>query len=142
MEYSAGIIPYRKDSKGNYEFLLAHPTGSGDYWAYMKGRIEEDETVIEAAIREFREESGLPDSFELSENTLTYLGKVRQRTNKTVYAYSLDYGDIDPSKCKSNLIDGTDKPENDMFRWMSYDDVVRLTHKKHIPFYDQIKNPD
>lgn len=53
----AGIIPLRK-GKGGYEvLLLLHRSGS--YWGFPKGHIEEEEDVLEAAKREFQEETGL-----------------------------------------------------------------------------------
>ena len=63
MIYSAGIIPFRRNSKGEVEFFVGHPGGVGwqwkDYWAYLKGGVEGEETWEETALREFREESGL-----------------------------------------------------------------------------------
>ncbi|UFX82939.1 NUDIX domain-containing protein [Candidatus Absconditicoccus praedator] len=53
---SAGIIPI-KDSK----ILLIK--GWHGNWLFPKGHIEENESDIEAAKREFWEETGIPESF-------------------------------------------------------------------------------
>lgn len=57
-DYSCGAIPIRV-AEGQREFLLVkHHAG---HWAFPKGHPEEDETPIETARRELREETGLAD---------------------------------------------------------------------------------
>ena len=53
---SAGMIIYRKTERGVLFLLLYH---GGRYWNFPKGKIEEDENLREAAIREITEETGL-----------------------------------------------------------------------------------
>ena len=61
---SAGLLMYRIRS-GSIEVLLAHPGGpfykKKDYgaWSIPKGEIERDEDLLEAAQREFEEETVL-----------------------------------------------------------------------------------
>jgi 8-oxo-dGTP pyrophosphatase MutT (NUDIX family) len=57
-ERSAGIVLFcQKD--GTKLFLLLHyPSG---HWDFIKGRIEKDEGLKEAALREAREETGIID---------------------------------------------------------------------------------
>lgn len=53
--------------------LKRHPeTVSGEKWCLPAGKLEEGESLQEGALREFREEVGLPLSF----NRLVYLGTV------------------------------------------------------------------
>ena len=61
---SAGILVYRREGPQT-SFLLGHPGGPlwarKDIGAWMvpKGLIEPDEAPVKAALREFREETGL-----------------------------------------------------------------------------------
>lgn len=91
-DHSCGVIPFRM-IEGVREFLLVqHHAG---HWAFPKGHPEGDETPIETARRELREETGLADveltatpafeeaysfekkSGELVEKTVTYyLGRL------------------------------------------------------------------
>ncbi len=53
-EKSAGIIPFDPKSK---KFLILHyPLG---HWGFPKGHVEENETEMEAAKREMKEETGI-----------------------------------------------------------------------------------
>lgn len=57
-DYSCGVVPTR-EVDGVREFLLVqHNAG---HWAFPKGHPEADETPIETARRELREETGLTD---------------------------------------------------------------------------------
>ncbi len=57
-EQSAGIVFFRK-IENRIEFLLLHyPSG---HWDLVKGHIESDETVKDAAKRESKEETGITD---------------------------------------------------------------------------------
>ena len=141
MEYSAGIIPFRRNSEGEVEFFVGHPGGVGwqwkDYWAYLKGGVEEGETFEEAALREFQEESGVQlDDTILSK--LIPLGTTRQNKRKIVVAFALYYPDIDPDECFSNIADDCDYPEIDEYKWFTFDELKEKTHPTHINFYEQI----
>ena len=41
------------------KILMIHPTNQKDYWDFPKGRLENDETALEAAIREVQEETSI-----------------------------------------------------------------------------------
>ena len=55
-EKSAGIVLFRNNSDKNEFLLLNYPQG---HWDFVKGKIEQNETSHEAAIRETREETGI-----------------------------------------------------------------------------------
>ena len=55
-EKSAGIVLFRNDSDKNEFLLLNYPQG---HWDFVKGKIEQNETSHETAIRETREETGI-----------------------------------------------------------------------------------
>ena len=142
MEYSAGIIPFRRNSKGEVEFFVGHPGGVGwewrDYWAYLKGGVEGNETFEEAALREFKEESGLQFDDGDVLNKLIPLGTTRQNKRKIVVAFGLYYPDINPEECFSNIADNCDYPEIDNYKWFTFDELKEKTHPTHINFYEQI----
>ncbi len=84
------------------EVFLAHPGGplwskkDLGAWTIPKGIYEKDEAPIDAARREFTEETG----FEAS-GPLEPLGQVRQKNGKLVTAWAFE-GDCDPTALRSN----------------------------------------
>ncbi|MFA5658977.1 MAG: NUDIX domain-containing protein [Oscillospiraceae bacterium] len=56
-EKSCGAIVYRK-FHGNTEILLIKHVNSG-HWSFPKGHVERNETEVETAIREIKEETGI-----------------------------------------------------------------------------------
>ncbi|MEP6967967.1 MAG: NUDIX domain-containing protein [Pseudomonadota bacterium] len=91
---SAGILVYRRHGPTT-AFLLGHPGGplwarkDVGAWMVPKGLIEPGEEPIEAALREFREETGLeppPTTWQLS--------PLRQTGGKTVLCWMAE-GDLD-----------------------------------------------
>ncbi len=98
---SAGLILYRIRN-GKPEILLGH-TGGPFYakkdlaaWSFPKGIVEKGEDMLEAAKREFKEETG----FDVLTENYIELGPVK-RPGKTVYVWAVE-GDCDPTKLKSN----------------------------------------
>jgi predicted NUDIX family NTP pyrophosphohydrolase len=87
--------------EGGPEVLLAHPGGpywtrkDPGAWTIPKGKIEQGEQPLEAAIREFKEETG----FDAVEPFLE-LGTIRQRSGKLVTAWAFE-GDCDPADLHS-----------------------------------------
>ncbi len=126
---SAGILLYRfKD--GQLQVMLVHPGGpfwtkkDKGAWSIPKGICEEDEVAIEAAKREFREETG----FDI-DGSFIDLGELRQSSGKIVHAWALE-GDLDTGKIKSNTFQmewprGSGRirqyPEIDKGEWFSID---------------------
>lgn len=140
MIYSAGIIPFRINGNGVMEFFLGHPGGDKrNYWSFLKGQVKKDEKWQDAAIREFKEESGL-DMGESGSNLLISLGTARQNKQKVVVAYGLYYPNIDENNCHSNMAENGLCPEIDKYKWMTYDELKNVTHKTHIYFYETLIN--
>lgn len=141
MLYSSGIIPFRRNDSGIIEFFLGHPGGLDnswkDYWAYLKGAVEGEETWSETAIREFKEESGL-EMKGITKNDLIPLGVVKQNKTKNAVAFGLYYPNIKPSECFSNMADNGLNPEIDRYAWLTFEEVKKYTHPTHITFYEQI----
>jgi len=53
---SAGIVLFRNNSDKNEFLLLNYPQG---HWDFVKGKIEQNETSHETALRETKEETGI-----------------------------------------------------------------------------------
>ncbi len=58
LETSAGGVVYRIEPEGQAEVVLIRPRG-GERWALPKGWVEKDESALDAALREVREETGI-----------------------------------------------------------------------------------
>jgi predicted NUDIX family NTP pyrophosphohydrolase len=80
------------------EVFLAHPGGpffrykDNDHWSIPKGEIAGQESLLETAIREFKEEVSLDPSPPYLE-----LGVIQQKGGKWVHAWAFR-GDWDPSR--------------------------------------------
>ncbi|MGZ3848173.1 MAG: NUDIX domain-containing protein [Flavisolibacter sp.] len=101
MRQSAGILLYKK--KDNHlEFFLVHPGGpfwkqkDKGAWSVPKGEFPENEDPLEAAKREFEEETGTAVS-----GPFRPLNPVRQKGGKIIYGWALE-GDIDAGSIVSN----------------------------------------
>lgn len=140
MKHSAGIIPYRMNN-GKYEFFVGHPGGprwsERTYWAMLKGRIEEGEDEMTAALREFQEESGVAIPENLKDKIFK-LGTVIQNPKKLVTAFAVEFPDIYPERCRSNMADHCDWPEIDNYAWIDYESILKYTHPTNIVFFETI----
>jgi predicted NUDIX family NTP pyrophosphohydrolase len=98
---SAGLLMFRRRGAA-VEVLLGHP--GGPYWAdrddgawtLPKGGIQDGETPLDSAIREFAEETGL-----VSVGPYISLGSIVQRSGKVVHAWAFE-GECDPGDVTSN----------------------------------------
>ena len=126
---SAGILLYR-NAGGRIEVFLAHPGGpfwakkDDGAWSIPKGEFTDGEEPLEAAKREFQEETSFP-----IEGTFIPLNPVKQPGGKTVYAWAVA-GDIDAGAIRSNTFSmewpkGSSKtksfPEIDRAGWFVLD---------------------
>lgn len=98
---SAGILLYRLSANGP-EVFLVHPGGPFwakrdlGAWSVPKGEVGAGEDMLEAAKREFREETGAQ-----VEGNFIALTPLRQPSGKVVHAWAVE-GDADASSITSN----------------------------------------
>jgi predicted NUDIX family NTP pyrophosphohydrolase len=98
---SAGLLMFRRKG-GELEVFLVHPGGpfwagkDAGAWTVPKGEYVEGEEPLDAAKREFAEETGFEARGEFID-----LGTVRQTSGKIVNAWAFE-GDCDPEKLVSN----------------------------------------
>lgn len=145
-EISAGVLLYRR-KVGALEVFLVHP--GGPYWARRdlgawtvpKGAPLDGESLLDAARREFQEETGFPADGELAS-----LGSVRQRAGKIVHAWALE-GDCDAAALSSNTFmvewpRGSGKfqeyPEVDRGAWFSLDEARQRILPAQAPLLDTL----
>jgi predicted NUDIX family NTP pyrophosphohydrolase len=119
---SAGMVLFRRSNPG-LAIFLAHPGGpfwrnrDAGAWTIPKGIVEQDEDVLDAARREFTEETGI-----VPQPPFIPLGAVRQKAGKTVHAWAWE-GDADPAAVTSNS-SRTEWPRGSG-RWITYPEVDR-----------------
>ncbi len=144
---SAGILIFRFISPYP-EILLFHP--GGPYWknkdigswSIPKGELNKDETPIQAAERELKEETGIDIMGELIE-----LGSTKPKNNKIVYAWALEQ-DFEPLDLKSNLFNiewppasGKTQsfPEMDKAVWFTIEKAKEKILASQIPFIEELE---
>ncbi len=145
--HSAGILMYRRRA-GQTEVLLIHPGGpfwskkDDGAWSIPKGEFTDEELPLDAAKREFQEETGFPIS-----GNFTALSPIRQAGGKIVHAFVIE-GDCDSAAVKSNTFSmdwpphsGQVKtfPEVDRAGWFTLEQAEAKMLKSQRPLLDQFK---
>ena len=146
-QISAGLLMYRK-SGSFLEVFLVHPGGpiwakrDQGAWSIPKGLIGEGEDKLEAAQREFAEETSI-----LPSEPFIYLGEIRQKSGKHVYGWAFE-GNCDSSQVKSNTFalewppkSGQMKefPEIDKGEFFSLSDARRTINQNQAEFLDRLE---
>lgn len=144
---SAGILLFRERDHG-IEILLIRP--GGPYWrnkdagAWMipKGAIEAGEAPVEAALREFEEETGTRlDSVPFP------LAKIRQAGGKHVEAFAVQ-GNLDATAVSSNHFEVEWPPRSGQLqsfpevaeaRWMTIADARAMMLPSQLPLLDALE---
>lgn len=144
---SAGLLLYRDRGSGT-EVFLVHPGGpfwknkDGGSWSIPKGEFEADEDPLEAAKREFEEETGLAANGEFLP-----LQPVRQPSGKIIHAWAHE-ADLDAEAVKSNSFSmewprGSGRmaqfPEIDRAAWFLIEAAKRKMLKGQLPFLEQLQ---
>jgi predicted NUDIX family NTP pyrophosphohydrolase len=144
---SAGLLMYRFREK-LLEVFLVHPGGpywvnkDGGAWSIPKGEFAVEEDPLEAAKREFEEETGFQVVGEFKSLTA-----IKQKGGKTVFAWAVE-GNVDVSKSISNMftIEWPPKsgkpqafPEVDKVRWFSIPEAKLKINEQQIALLDELK---
>lgn len=104
MKKSAGLLMFRR-AGGGLEVLLAHPGGpfwrrkDEGAWTLPKGEYHEPEDPLDAARREWQEETGFP-----SHPPFLDLGETTLRSGKRIRAWAFE-GDCDPAALECNTFE-------------------------------------
>jgi predicted NUDIX family NTP pyrophosphohydrolase len=143
---SAGVLLFRQ--RDGTEVLLIKPGGpfwrnrDAGAWMIPKGVIEAGETAAQAALREFREETGIPLAA-----VLFPLATVRQAGGKIVEAFAVE-GECDPASITSNEFEiewparsGRRErfPEVAEARWMTLAQARSMMLPSQLPLLDALE---
>jgi predicted NUDIX family NTP pyrophosphohydrolase len=145
---SAGLVMYRVLNQ-ELEVLLVHPGGpfwtrkDNGVWSIPKGEIDEGETPLQAAQREFQEETGQP-----AQGEFHALGKIRQKSGKVVEAWAFA-GNCDPALLTSVLCSvewpprsgrQIQVPEVDRAGWFPLKEARIKLKDAQWPFLDRLRD--
>ena len=143
--HSAGILLFRVSHKP--EVFLVHPGGPFftrkdlGVWSIPKGEFDFSEQAIDAAKREFEEETG-----QKIDGDFISLLPIKQSSGKIVTAWAVE-GELDVETVVSNNFEmiwppGSDKLrsflEIDKAAWFSLETAKQKINKGQIPLLDQL----
>jgi 8-oxo-dGTP diphosphatase len=124
---AGGLIWRRRPAESKVEIVLVRPAGKKT-WVLPKGHVEQGEHVVDAAVREAREESGFNVEPGESLGDVSYVYSWRDRPGgplvrifKRVYFFLMQFKGTNPA--------GHDR-ETDEVVWLDFDEALDLaTHK-------------
>jgi len=149
---SAGLLMFRR-TLGELEVFLVHPGGpffkhkDAGVWTIPKGLIGvteggQQETPLEAARREFQEETGFAPG-----DSLIDLGSVRMKGGKIVQAWAFE-GSADPARMRSSTFplewppqsgQIAEVPEADRGAFFSIPDALEKIVQAQAEFLDRLR---
>ena len=129
-ERSAGAVLFSETDSGKIFLLLNYPSG---HWDFVKGNIEDMETLKQTALREIREETGIID--------VEFIDGFEE---KIEYHYQRDedliHKEVVFFLAKTKTIDVKISYEHLGFVWLSFDDTLKkLTYKNAKIVMNKIK---
>lgn len=136
---SAGLLLYRRTNE-TLEVFLVHPGGpfwakkDDGAWSIPKGEFEPHEDALDAAQREFTEETGFAAT-----GHFIPLTPITQPSGKIVHAWAVAM-DCDPALVKSNTFTfrGRDYPEIDRAAWFTLPDARIKILKGQVGFLNEL----
>ena len=148
MIISAGLLAYRR-REGKLEVFLVHPGGpfykkkDEGVWSIPKGEFDNGESPIDAARREFTEETGFP-----AEGEFIPLGEAKQRSGKLVHAWAFET-DFDAARMQSNTFrmewppksgQTAEFPEVDRGEWFDLTEARRKMLAGQVVFLEALES--
>lgn len=142
MKQSAGLLPYRP----GLEVLIAHPGGpiwarrNEGAWSIVKGELMAGEEPLDAARREFTEETGWP----APTGPFVDLGTTRLRSGKLILAWGVEASHLDPATLDPEPVEATVNgrtitfPEIDRVAWVGVEEARRLLHPAQGVFVERL----
>jgi predicted NUDIX family NTP pyrophosphohydrolase len=146
MKRSAGILLFRR-SGAALEFFLVHPGGpfwkkkDEGAWSIPKGEYNDDEDPLQAARREFKEETGYD-----VDGQFIPLKDVKLKSGKPITAWALEK-DIDATGVRSNTFSiewpprsgrMQDFPEIDRADWFETTDALLRINEAQSSFIKEL----
>ncbi|BDY12036.1 NUDIX domain-containing protein [Hydrogenimonas cancrithermarum] len=143
MKLSAGILPFKQDPDG-IKVYLVHMGGpfwkkKKRSWSIVKGEVEEGEDLLQAATREFFEETG-----QRIDGDFFPLGDVKS-SNKRIHAWAVE---VEPStEIRSNTFElewppksgrVMQFPEVDRAAWFGLEEAKEVIVASQIPFLERL----
>ncbi|WP_294823133.1 NUDIX domain-containing protein [uncultured Flavobacterium sp.] len=146
MRQSAGILLYRQ-SGGKPEFFLVHPGGpyfakkNFGWWTVPKGELNDGEAPLDAAVREFTEETGYRP-----EPPFIELQPIVQKGGKKVMCWAATGNpDANSIACNTFEMEWPPKsgrkatyPEVDKAGWFSLEEAKSLINERQSAFLDEL----
>lgn len=144
---SAGLLLYRGMGR-SLEVFLVHPGGpfwakkDDGAWSIPKGEFNPGEDPLDAAKREFREETGL-----VAQGEYRPFRPIRQKSGKIVNAWAVQC-DVDPAAVKSNTFSMEwppksgrmrEFPEIDRAEWFKIGVARRKILKSQLGLLEQLE---
>jgi predicted NUDIX family NTP pyrophosphohydrolase len=137
---SAGLLLYRHGNDG-LEVFLVHPGGpfwarkDEGAWSIPKGEFQPDEDPLDAARREFTEETSLTAT-----GDFVPLKPLKQPGGKIVHAWAVK-GDADPARVRSNsfVFKGREYPEVDRAAWFGLEEARKKILRGQVGFLEELE---
>ena len=144
---SAGILLYRRRN-ANKEVMLLHPGGpfwknkDCGTWSIPKGEFTTEEDPLEAAKREFKEETGT-----ILTGDFVALDPVKLKSGKVIYAWAIE-GDMAVSEivCNTIRIEWPPKsgkyqqiPECDRGEWFTIEEARKRINPGQVGLLQQLE---
>jgi predicted NUDIX family NTP pyrophosphohydrolase len=145
---SAGLLMFRQRA-GALEVFLVHPGGpyfrnkDEGAWTIPKGQIEAGEEPLDAACREFVEETGLS-----SDGPYLPLAPVRQKGGKTVMGWAFRGDVADPIRIRPNRFtlewpprsgNMREFPEIDFAAFFTVEEARRKLNPAQVAFVEELE---
>jgi predicted NUDIX family NTP pyrophosphohydrolase len=145
-KFSAGLLMF-KSCDGQVRVLLVHPGGpfwkkkDEGAWSIPKGECDQAEDPLDAAKREFEEETGIKPH-----GDFVALDQIKQPSGKVIIAWAFE-GDCSPSEIRSNTFSmewpphsglQQEFPEVDRADWFTLSDAQKRIVKGQIGFLDRL----